>query len=245
MASQVIVTMAGFGRRFLDAGYDRPKYMVEVHGRSLFAWSLLSLQSFLEAGADLTFVVREADRASDFIVRELRALNVVGAFRITELSAPTDGQATSALLGGVERLQEPMVIYNIDTFVHPKALPASAARGDGWIPCFPGEGAGWSFALADEDGRVREVREKQRISNDATVGLYWFSSVRIYEQTYRDHYGGGTNLEKGEAYVAPLYNRLIADGGEVYLHRVPKAAVIPLGTPEEVERFARGAPPRL
>ena len=44
MAGEVVVTMAGFGTRFKNAGYTVPKYQIEVHGRTLVSWSLLSLQ---------------------------------------------------------------------------------------------------------------------------------------------------------------------------------------------------------
>jgi hypothetical protein len=52
-------------------------------------------------------------------------------------------------------------------------------------------------------------------------------------------------MEKGEKYIAPLYNELISSGRPVYLHEVPEGAVYPLGTPAEVERFLQNAPPSL
>lgn len=246
MRTQIIITMAGFGRRFLDAGYNKPKYMIEVHGRSLFQWSMLSLVNFMRQ-THFTFVVRKADDAAEFIVSEFLSLDLARSMGlcVREIEAPTDGQATTALVGEVFDPSAPMLIYNIDTFVHPDALPADAMRGDGWIPCFPGEGDAWSFAAADADGRVSEVREKQRISPHATVGLYGFGSFDLYERTYRRHYADKSQLEMGEAYVAPMYNTLIAEGGEVFIHHVPKDAVIPLGTPAEVERFAAGPAPRV
>lgn len=244
--TEVIITMAGFGRRFLDAGYELPKYRIEVHGRSLFAWSMLSLRSFIEAGSVFTFVVRKADGTEEFIRNEALALGISGV-TIVALDAPTDGQATTAMSASqtIADVSSPMLIYNIDTFVHPAALPATAVRGDGWIPCFDAQGDAWSFAAADASGRITEVREKRRISTHATVGLYYFSSFERYADVYARHYTDRRNLEKGEAYVAPMYNTLITDGREVYLHDVPVQAVIPLGIPRDVEAFARRAPPAL
>jgi dTDP-glucose pyrophosphorylase len=233
-----IITMAGFGRRFIDAGYDIPKYRIVVHQRSLFAWSMLSLKGFAESGSDFVFVLRAADHAKDFILAESAALGL-NVLNIVELDKPTDGQATTALAAGsaIGDPSTPMLIYNIDTFVHPSALPPSAVRGEGWIPCFQAQGDAWSFAAVDSSGRVREVREKQRISAHATIGLYWFSSFDLYADLYRRHYRDPANIEKGERYVAPLYNTAIADGRAVYIHEVPKEAVVPLGIPDDVERF--------
>ena len=242
----VVITMAGFGRRFIDAGYPLPKYQIVAHARTLFAWSMLSLRNFIDEGARFVFVVRAADDAAEFIAREAAALGIA-ASRVIELAHPTDGQATTALLAapGIDDPTAPMLIYNIDTFVHPDALPATAPRGDGWIPCFDAIGDHWSFAAADDGGRVSEVREKVRISRHATVGLYWFSSFERYAQVYRDYYDLGGRIEANERYVAPLYNALIEAGREVYVHQVPLAAVIPLGVPAEVQAFIAAVPPDL
>lgn len=231
--------MAGFGRRFLEAGYTVPKYRIEAHGRSLFAWSMRSLSQFIANGSRFVFVVRAADEAADFIATEAAALGIAD-WAIVELDRPTDGQATTAMLAGpaVSVRSGPMLIYNIDTFVQPRSLPLSAVRGDGWIPCFEAPGDHWSFAAEGPDGRVLEVREKVRISPHATIGLYWFSSFDLYAEAYCGHYGRGA-FEAGERYVAPLYNHLIAADRLVYVHEVPFEAVIPLGLPSEVERFRR------
>ncbi len=243
-ACNVIITMAGFGRRFLDAGYKLPKYMLAAHGRTLFAWSMLSLRAFAQEGARFTFIVRAADDATDFIRAESQAMGLDLA-HIVQLDAPTDGQATSAMRAAEAGLDmaAPVAIYNIDTFVHPSALPASSVRGDGWIPCFPALGDAWSFADADAAGRVSRVREKVRISPHATIGLYYFSSFDLYADIYHRHYSDGANIEAGERYIAPMYNTLIADGRDVFIHDVPLEAVIPLGVPADLERFlARQAP---
>ncbi len=244
--TNVIITMAGVGKRFRDAGYKVPKYCIEAHGKTLFTWSLLSLRNFIHQGASFLFVVRGEDRASPFIHRQATELGI-GKLRILEIDRLTDGQATSAYLAGelIADNSAPILIYNIDTFVHPDSLPANAARGDGWVPCFPGKGEGWSFAAAGPDNKIAEIREKVRISDHATIGLYWFSSLDLYKQAYIEYYSDTAHIEKGEKYVAPLYNHLIKSNSSVYLHEVPFDAVIPLGTPAEVNMFLEREPPKI
>ena len=240
----VVITMAGFGQRFRDAGYDVPKYRIEVHGRTLFDWSLTSLANFIAAGSPVLFIARAADACRDFIAAEAPRLGIA-QWSLLELSAPTDGQATTALQAvPLIPPESPLLIYNIDTLVEPRALPADGPRGDGWVPCFPGAGSAWSFArIAGDDDRVVEIREKERISPHATVGLYWFRSAALFADLYQRFDMLTGRLEVGERYIAPMYNELIAGGGSVYLHRVPLDAVHPLGTPDEVRRFAAGRKP--
>ncbi|NUT01026.1 MAG: hypothetical protein HOP96_08640, partial [Sphingomonas sp.] len=187
-----IITMAGFGRRFLDAGYQIPKYRIEAHGRTLFAWSMLSLNGFIVQGCRFVFVVRTADAAVDFIKSEASALGISDC-DVVELGEPTDGQATTAMRArsAIRAEAAPMLIYNIVTFVHPDSLPAAAVRGDGWIPCFRAAGDHWSFVATNAEGRATEVREKIRVSPNATIGLYWFSSFSLYAEAYGAYYAEG------------------------------------------------------
>ena len=88
-------------------------------------------------------------------------------------------------------------------------------------------------------GDATDVREKQRISDNCTLGAYYFKSCALYERMYEEYYSNGANMEKGEKYVAPLYNHMISKGMKVRICLVPFACVHVLGTPEELEIFAK------
>lgn len=236
----LVVTMAGLGTRFRQAGYQEPKYRIRVAGRTLFSWALESLRRFLPDGR-LVFVALRQDDARAFIADELAAMGVAG-FRMVELDQVTDGQATSALAAGAaldgEELDLPLLVYNIDTYVDPRQLGPELVRGDGWVPCFPGAGEAWSFFRADAAGRVEDAAEKRRISPHASIGLYTFRSFRSYQGLYERFFHSVDAAGLKERYIAPLYRQMLREGLEVYLHQLPLASVHPLGTPEEVARFA-------
>ena len=81
------------------------------------------------------------------------------------------------------------------------------------------------------------MREKVRISDNCTLGAYYFKTCRLYEQLYHEYYTSEEKLEKGEKYVAPLYNYLISKGGDVRISIVDYDKVHVLGTPEELNYF--------
>lgn len=242
MTGTIAITMAGFGSRFANAGYKVPKYRIEALGRPLFDWSMLALEGFRAAGWTFDFAVRAEENAEDFIRARCQALDIPLG-RLLSLPAPTDGQATTALLLAEQAQPEaPFAVFNIDTFVRPGAMtPAAIPACDGWIPCFPGAGEGWSFVRLDESGLAVELREKKRISEHATVGFYWFSSARLYCEAYRRFFERGGE-EKGERYIAPMYNQLIADGRALRIQRLALDDVGQLGTPAQVEDFIRNPP---
>ena len=244
MPGTVAITMAGLGSRFAKAGYKRPKYEIEVLERPLFDWSMMALEAFREAGWRFVFAARAEESAQSFLEARCRHLGILFG-GLVELAAMTDGQATTALyLAEDEPIERPFLVFNIDTFVRPGRMRPDviSKQVHGWIPCFPGPGDGWSFVRVDAEGRASEVREKERISDHATVGLYWFSSAGLFRDTYNEYFHGGQGAEKGERYIAPMYNHLISVGLPVTISQLELEDVGMLGTPEQVAAFAQSPP---
>lgn len=247
MPGNIVITMAGRGSRFFDAGYTVPKYQIEAHGRSLFEWSMLSLRYFLDEGSRVIFVCLAENRSGPYVRERCHELGLHDV-HILELDTLSDGQASSAWLSRELWLpQQPLLIYNIDTFVQPAALRPEMIRAgaDGWVPCFDVPGEHWSFVKTGHDGWATDLAEKQRISDHASIGLYWFRSGELYDQAYRRFFADAANLVRGERYIAPLYRQLLADGGKVAISELAASDIHVLGTPVELQQFLARAPVSL
>lgn len=247
MAENIVITMAGRGSRFYDAGYTVPKYEIMAHGRSLFDWSMLSLQNFITSTSRVIFVCLAENKSADYVRERSQALGLKDV-HILELPAVTDGQATSAYLArGVWDKTGSLLVYNIDTFVNPSALTPQDIRGEseGWVPCFQVPGNHWSFVKLGDDGWATDLAEKDRISEFASIGLYWFSSSTRYERLYEDFFADDQNLVRGERYIAPLYRQLLKEGGKVSISDLSVEDVHVLGTPLELEQFLAVDPAQL
>lgn len=197
----IVITMGGLGSRFRKAGWTVPKYMIEAKGKTLFEWSMLSLEGFREDAARYIFIAME-DPACDAeaFIREKCKLLGIGDPCVIMLDHLTDGQATTAMKAAEYWDRErPLLIYNIDTYVEPGAMNGAELGGDGFIPCFRAEGTHWSFVRLDGSGRAVEVREKDRISDHCTVGAYYFRTCALYEELYREFYGAAGGGIAGEA----------------------------------------------
>ena len=99
----------------------------------------------------------------------------------------------------------------------------------------PGEH--WSFVKLGDDGWAVDLAEKQRISDYASIGLYWFSRAGRYVELYDRFFSDPKHLVRGEKYIAPLYRQLLAEGGKVSLSDLRLSDVHVLGTPTELDRF--------
>ena len=235
----IIVTMAGRGKRFADAGYTCPKYMITARTKTLFEWSLDSLTDCLHHASDLIFIVQRDDDACGFIRNIVKGYTPLNP-KIIELDHVTRGQAETVMKAIPSCAAEsPILVYNIDTYVEPGELKFSYLQGDGHIPCFKAEGTHWSFVRLDDYGSVLEVAEKQRISDNCSIGAYYFSSAMLYSAIYHETYGVGKKESAFEEYIAPMYNTLIRRGLAVTISIIDGTKVHVLGTPAELEEFVR------
>lgn len=232
-----IITMAGLGSRFKKAGYSCPKYMIEAKGKTLFEWSMDSMIDYNEFISKYIFVVRREDNAKQFILDKCLQYNIKKV-EVIEIDYLTDGQSNNVLFSStLLQCEESIMIYNIDTYIEPYQLKYKDIKGDGYIPCFNEQGDHWSFVRTNENGNVIEIREKKRISNNCTLGAYYFSSAKLYKKLYDEYYKDDNNMEKNEKYIAPLYNYMVQLGMNVTMSIVDRKKVHVLGTPDELNAF--------
>lgn len=231
----VLITMAGMGSRFSQQGYTVPKFKITARGRTLFEWSLLSLQDYF----DQSFVLATLGDDDQPWLQDAAAQLGIRHVRFCPRSALSQGQAETAY-DALEAVApgEPLWIYNIDTYVARGMHAADLGAYDGCVPVCPSDSPGMSFVRFDEHGEVVQVAEKKVISNWATVGLYGFRTAELFRSVYLDLYRHGPGVAGiKEQYIAPMYDRMLQSGLRLAAPRLEADAVHVLGTPREVQAF--------
>jgi len=230
----VIITMAGRSSRFKKAGMMTPKHRLEIGSQTMFNYALSSLEDFFSES--FIFITRQSNDDKSFIQSECQTLGI-DDYEVIELTETTDGQASTAMeTDALVADDEPVVIYNIDTYIEEGTIQRDDIDGDGWIPVFRTSGDQWSFVRLDNDGNAVEVAEKTRISDLATVGLYYFDAWSSFKQSYHDTHD--EVMEKyGETYICPLYQYCIDRGDSVRVTEIDSGSINVLGTPEDVVNF--------
>ncbi|MGR5146682.1 glycosyltransferase family 2 protein [Photobacterium alginatilyticum] len=235
----IVIPMAGLSSRFFKAGYNKPKYMLEAHGETLFDHAVNSFKQYFKTEKFL-FIVRDVYGTPNFVEEQVKSLGIKD-FHISILDSDTRGQAETVALGlkGVD-YQGPITIFNIDTFRPNFQFPDVENLGGGYLEVFQGEGDNWSFAkpVSEGDTRVSLTAEKNPISNLCCTGLYYFSDLNDFVDSYNEYLSmPKEEWEKGELYVAPLYNFLINKGIDIHYHLIERNDVIFCGVPDEYTQF--------
>lgn len=237
----IIIPMAGLSSRFTKAGYVLPKYMLYIKNRSLFNLAVSSFEKYFDS-CRFVFVARDVFDTKTFIEKECELMGIKD-FEVVILPAPTKGQAETVLKGIKEASvdkDEPILIFNIDTFRPGFTFPQEMDDWDGYLEVFVGSGKNWSYARTESDTStlVVETAEKREISKYCSTGLYYFKSSEMFLNAYVE------NQEKpitgvAELYVAPLYNYMIAKSLKIHTHVIDRQDVIFSGVPSEYEDLLR------
>jgi HAD superfamily hydrolase (TIGR01509 family) len=231
----VVIPAAGRGSRFEEAGYVHPKPLIDVDGRPMID---LVLDDLRAVGRPIVLLQEEhiSRYRADAAVQ-----HSAPAARIVPVSGITEGAACTVLLAH-ELIDGPseLVLANSDQVVDADVAAFVALMreqgADGGIMTFRATESKWSFAKVGEDGIVTEVAEKRPISDQATVGIYWFRHGSSFVRCARRMIERDIRVS-GEFYVCPVFNELIAEGGVVRTFEIDRSAMHGMGTPEDLQAF--------
>lgn len=229
----VLIPMAGAGSRFASQGYTFPKPLIEVRGKPM----IQVVVENLNIDANYTFIVQK-EHYEKYSLQYL--LNLIAPnCNIVQVDGLTEGAACTTLLAK-EFIDNdaPLVMANSDQFVEwnsNECLYAFNADGvDGGIITFKATHPKWSYAKIGEDGFVSEVAEKKPISDNATVGIYFWNKGSDYVK-YAEQMIEKNIRTNNEFYVCPVFNEAISDGKKIRVKEIEKMWGI--GTPEDLNYF--------
>ncbi|MCC7283014.1 MAG: glycosyltransferase family 2 protein [Acetobacteraceae bacterium] len=238
----IVIPMAGAGHRFAEAGYAAPKPLIPIHGVPMIRLVIANLRP---AGAHrFIFIVRQAQLDGTPTLRDQLAEWAPGC-GIAVVPGLTQGAACTVLAARAAIPDDaPMLIANCDQWVEAPigvflaAATAGPAPPDGAILTMRATDPKWSFARRGPDGWVAEVAEKVPISNEATVGLYYFARAGDFFAAALAMIAAEERVN-GEFYVAPVYNRMIAAGARIAAVPIGAegAGMHGLGTPADLTAF--------
>jgi len=231
----VLIPMAGAGSRFSQAGYTFPKPLIEVNGKPM----IQVVVENLNIEAHYIFLVQK-EHYQKYNLKQLLSL-ISPNCDIVQVDGITEGAACTTLLAKeLINSSDPLLIANSDQYVEwnsNECLYAfTADEIDGGIVSFKATHPKWSFAKVGSDGFVEQVAEKNPISDDATVGIYYWKQGSDYVKYAEDMISKNIRTNN-EFYVCPVFNQAIQDGKKIKIKQIGKMWGI--GTPEDLDYFLK------
>lgn len=227
----IVIPMAGLGTRFKNAGYNLPKPLIDINGKPMIQ---LVVENLNVEGNYIFLVQKEHN---DLYNLDSLLTSIKPNCKIIKINGITEGAACTTLLASdYINNNLPLLIANSDQYIEwdSEIFITDFSKHDAGIVTFNNNNIKWSYAKTNNFGYVTEVAEKKVISNQATVGIYYWSKGSDYVK-YANQMIEKNIRVNGEFYVCPIFNEAIQDGKTVVTKMIDN--MWGLGTPEDLESF--------
>ena len=233
----IVIPMAGSGKRFIDAGFVKPKPLIDINGKTMIQRAI----STLGLDGQFVFIIRKYE--DDNFNQELRNVlsETVNDFKIIELSDITEGAACTCLMAKkyIDNDDE-LVIANCDQimewntseflkFVKDDSL-------DGGVVTYEAQTTKNSYIRLDENGFGIELAEKKVISNHSLNGIHCWKRGSDFVKSANLMIQNNVRTNN-EFYIAPTYNELIKQGKKIGIYEISKDQHYAVGTPIDLRRY--------
>jgi dTDP-glucose pyrophosphorylase len=235
----ILIPMAGGGSKFAEKGYTFPKPLIEINGKPTIEWVIKNLTPNVEH--NFIFIVKR-EHYEKYKLGSMLGL-IAPNCKIIIIDAPTQGAACTALFAK-EYIngRDPLVIAGSDQYVLGGVdgfLDYAREQAlDGVIMTFKSAHPKWSFAKLGKDGLVMETAEKNPISDNASVGIYFFKQGSDFVLAAENMIKKDIRTN-GEFFLAPVYNELILQDKKIGIYEIEQKNMISWATPEDLELFLK------
>ncbi len=238
----IIITLAGKSKRFLEAGYGTPKFLLEIGGKTI-----LEYIPEMFSRTDMFYFVFNVNQIRDFPEIKTIIKNNVRNYEIIEIKSHDHGPVYSAIqIESIDK-DQPVIISYCDFLVNWDYIDflSKIEDYDMAIPSFIGLHPSsygvtkYAYSKINPQNELIQLREKEsftdnRINEYANAGIYYFKSFELFESLGEKLLDNNSEAME-EAYVSLISNIVVSNKGRVLITTVSK--FICLGTPFDYEMF--------
>src|SRR3989344_2924435 len=211
----VLIPMAGLGKRFSDMGYKEPKPFLPMGSSTMIE---MVAKNLFHPDMHFLFVVNTRSIAVDFLKKKLS--NSLKRFETVEIDYVPQGSAMSCM--EAKKLIDndtQLIVVNCDQIIEDFDYDAFKRfcdfyEPDGILGTFFSSSPKNSYVKINDNNEIIETKEKAVISNIATNGLHYWKKGKYFVDSVEEMVQSSDALN-GEYYVAPSYNYLIKKGMKI------------------------------
>ena len=228
MTVNVIIPLCGRGQRFVDEGYTLPKPCIPVFDKCILQYALDSFK-----GCKIYIFTNIED------VYQKQILDSNPAITIVSIDRQTIG-AADTVYAGLQRtnIRGKCLLADGDAFYTNDIVNMLGDKNAVISFRTEKEYPVYSYVETDETSKVLKIREKEKISNLANTGAYFFRDADELN-TYCKYVLDNKIYFRGEPYISCVIQCML-DKNEVFeCIEIHKDNFICLGTPTHVKEYSQ------
>jgi len=242
---QIIIPMSGVGKRFIDAGYQDPKPLIEVDGKPIIE----HVVNMFPQEDNITFICNSVHLKETGMKNILK--QIAPCAKIVEIEPHKLGPvyAVVQIFDMINDDEEVIVNYCDFSKYWEYSDFLNEVRGrnaDGAISAYRGfhphmlGTTNYAF-MREKDNWMLEIQEKKpftdnRMEEYASDGTYYFKKGRLAKKYFQMLIDHEIKLS-GEYYVSMVYNLLARDNKSIYIYEIQH--MLQWGTPDDLKEYQR------
>ena len=235
---RVIISMAGLGSRFTNAGYTTHKPLIKVNNKSLIRYTVESLG----INGEYVFVCRDLGGTylNDLKIElDEYFQNSHSTYKVEVIDHVTTGAAETALYGLEDNYNGELIVTNCDQYLdwNPDAFLKESRKFDGCVLTYKSNDLKNSFAEVINKKVIKMTEKpKKEVGGKALVGVHYWKKAQDFKKSATE----SLKSFKGETYVSETYNFLIEEGLKIGTHPINENNIgryWSTGTPEDLALF--------
>ena len=242
---KVIIPMSGMSSRFSVAGYQLPKYLLKINGKTV----INHIVDLYPKDSEFIFIANDKNVGDTDILNHLE--NICKNKKVFVIPSHKKGPVftVSKIFDHIDDDEQVVVNYcdfsmywnynDFEKFVN-------ETQCDGCVVCYTGfhphmlGGDNYAFCKVDNN-KILEIREKQPFTNNkmseyASTGTYYFKKGKYIKKYFQQMMDEDINLS-GEYYVSLIYNFLCSDNLNSLVYEVPH--MLQWGTPLDLDMYLK------
>jgi len=230
----LLIPLGGFGDRFKKEGYKMPKALVSIAGKPIIFYLLESLNL---KNIDFVYIPYNKEyipfRFEQILSNQFPNIK----FKFLILNEQTRGAAETINIALKELNINDCPILSLDSDLFFTTDIVNIWNGENKIVAIENTDINPIFSyIYGENGIIKDIVEKVKISDYACSGAYGFNSWKellIYTQFILDY----NIMQKNEFYTSTVIKEMIKDGIEFKYEVIDSNDWKCLGTPKQIKEF--------
>ena len=231
-----IVTLAAGKSRFkIDGDEQYPICLTEIEGQPLINLIIESIGGIKET--KFIFIIRKSHVERYHLDNSLNQLVENNSLII--LDTETKGAACSALMA-IDKINnnDELLLMSADEYLSEDPIKIIDTFRD--IDCdagtiiFESIHPRYSYVKVNKEGLVSEAAEKNPISNNATVGFYWFRRGSDFVSAAMNTIKKNASIN-GLFYICPVFNELLLAQKKIATYQIETSSYHPIKSKRQLD----------
>ena len=234
----IIIPIGGSGKRFFDENYIFPKPLVKTLGEAII---FKCIESLGDIDKDTVIYIPYKKEFEKFNFEDLITNRFNHTFKFIPIEHNTRGAAETVLVALQEIKEEKnkknfTIVIDSDNIYNSSLLKKASAINDNLIFYFEDKNSKPLYSYIQiKNGKISNIKEKQKISNNACSGVYGFKSAEFLEKYIIKAIKSNVKTNN-EFYVSSIFSEILRDKIDIFPIEIDSYNC--LGTPDQLKMYS-------